>query len=72
MSVSVPSLRTFAAAEQTRVIWRRRVAKYARWLHIYVSMTAFAVVFFFALTGITLNHPDWASGAERTTQLQGC
>ncbi len=37
---------------------KRRLAKYSRWLHIYVSMTSFVIVFFFAVTGWTLNHPD--------------
>ncbi|MCA9054706.1 MAG: PepSY-associated TM helix domain-containing protein [Planctomycetaceae bacterium] len=31
----------------------------ARWLHIYLSMFGFATILFFAVTGITLNHPDW-------------
>ena len=35
---------------------KRRLAKYSRWLHIYVSMTSFVIVFFFAVTGWTLNH----------------
>lgn len=39
-------------------VWKRRLAKFSRWLHIYASMTSFAVVFFFAVTGWTLNHPD--------------
>lgn len=52
-------------------VWKRRLAKYSRWLHIYVSMASFAVVFFFAVTGITLNHPEWFAGAERTTQTKG-
>ena len=55
----------------TRHAWKRRIAKYSRWLHIYVSMVSFAIVFFFAITGITLNHPDWMNGAERTTELRG-
>jgi hypothetical protein len=60
-----------AVSAPTRVVWRRQVAKYARSVHIYVSMAAFALVFFFALTGITLNHPDWGAGAERTTERHG-
>jgi hypothetical protein len=54
-----------------RHIWKRRTAKYSRWLHIYVSMASFAIVFFFAITGITLNHPNWMNGAERLTPLRG-
>lgn len=33
-----------------------------RWLHTYTSMISLLVVLFFALTGMTLNHPDWAFG----------
>ena len=35
-----------------------------RWLHTYTSMISLLVVLFFALTGITLNHPDWAFGSS--------
>jgi len=31
----------------------------ARWLHIYLSMVSFAILLFFAVTGLTLNHADW-------------
>ena len=37
--------------------FKRRLAKYSRWLHIYVSMTSFVIVFFFAVTGWTLEPP---------------
>ena len=43
-------------------VWKRRLAKYSRWLHIYASMTSFVIVFFFAVTGWTLNHADRFSG----------
>jgi hypothetical protein len=45
------------AAERTR-----RTAALVRWLHLYVSVASFAIVLFFALTGLTLNHADWFSG----------
>jgi uncharacterized protein len=51
--------------------FKRRLAKYARWLHIYVSMTSFAIVFFFAVTGWTLNHADRFSGRERLRKETG-
>ncbi len=35
-----------------------------RWLHIYVSLLGLASVLFFAITGVTLNHPDWFFGEE--------
>jgi hypothetical protein len=44
--------------------WRRKTAKLARWLHIYLSMVCFAIVFFFSVTGLTLNHPTWLGGAD--------
>jgi hypothetical protein len=50
---------------------KRRLAKYSRWLHIYVSMTSFLIVLFFAVTGWTLNHPLAFAGHERKTQARG-
>ena len=50
---------------------KRRLAKYSRWLHIYVSMTSFVIVFFFAITGWTLNHPDAFSAGGRRSQATG-
>jgi hypothetical protein len=50
---------------------KRRLAKYSRWLHIYGSMTSFAVVLFFSLTGWTLNHPAAFASHERRTQVKG-
>jgi hypothetical protein len=38
--------------------WRRKWASIARWLHIYVSMVSFGILFFFAVTGLTLNHAE--------------
>jgi uncharacterized protein len=49
-----------------------KFAKLMRWLHIYLSMFSLAVVLFFSVTGITLNHPDWFfSGAERNREAEG-
>ena len=49
-----------------------RFAKLMRWLHIYLSMFGLAAVLFFSLTGITLNHPDWAFGqVERRREAEG-
>lgn len=51
---------------------RWRWAVILRWLHVYVSMFAFAILFFFAVTGLTLNHPDWfSSGPPRRVQIEG-
>lgn len=43
----------------------------ARWLHIYLSMFGFAALFFFAFTGITLNHPEWISGRQKVKRVSG-
>lgn len=51
--------------------WKRQLARWARWLHIYLSMASFAILFFFAVTGLTLNHQQWFAGREKTTQYQG-
>lgn len=50
---------------------KRQTAILSRWLHIYLSMVSFAILLFFAVTGITLNHQDWFSDGVRTTQHQG-
>ena len=54
-----------------RAAWKRRLAAWSRWLHIYLSMASFAVLFFFAATGITLNHPDWFGNWQKTAQARG-
>lgn len=41
---------------------KKDVAKLSRWLHIYLSMVSFAIVLFFSVTGLTLNHPNWLGG----------
>jgi hypothetical protein len=49
-----------------------KFAKLMRWLHIYLSMFSLAVVLFFSVTGITLNHPSWFyNGAESTRESEG-
>ncbi|HEV2481325.1 MAG TPA: PepSY-associated TM helix domain-containing protein [Puia sp.] len=49
----------------------RKAAMLVRWLHIYLSMISFAIVFFFAVTGLTLNHADRFAGQVHTTQEKG-
>ena len=51
--------------------WKRQLAALSRWLHIYLSMVSFGVLFFFAVTGLTLNHTEWFSQAQRTLQVKG-
>ena len=50
--------------------WKRRCASFFRWLHIYVSMVSFGSLFFFAVTGLTLNHADWFFGDQPTASRQ--
>jgi uncharacterized protein len=50
---------------------RKGTATVTRWLHIYLSMVSFAVVFFFAATGITLNHAEWFSHQVQTKHYRG-
>ena len=54
-----------------RAILRQKVAKTARWLHIYLSMVSFGIVLFFAITGLTVNHPDWFAKSVKTRQSHG-
>ncbi len=51
--------------------FKQRFAVVSRWLHIYLSMLSFAIVFFFAVTGLTLNHTDWFANQQRTSQQKG-
>jgi hypothetical protein len=51
--------------------WKRKIAQWARWLHIYLSMVSFAILFFIAFTGLTLNHQQWFAGQQRTAQYKG-
>ena len=47
------------------------MSRLLRWLHIYISMAVLVVFVFFALTGITLNHPDWQlSAGKRSDDVQ--
>ena len=50
---------------------RRVVASSARFLHLYLSMISFAVVLFFAATGLTLNHADWFASQQKTILHHG-
>ncbi len=52
-------------------VWKRRIAMLARWLHIYLSMISFAIVFFFAVTGLTLNHADKFGDLVHSVQEKG-
>ena len=56
---------------KSRIALERKIAMLSRWLHIYGSMISFAIVFFFSITGITLNHPDYFAGELKATQEKG-
>jgi hypothetical protein len=58
-------------ANNREFAWKRRTAMLVRWLHIYLSMLSFAIVFFFAVTGLTLNHADKFGDQLTTTREQG-
>jgi uncharacterized protein len=47
------------------------MARWVRWLHIYLSMVSFAILFFFAVTGLTLNHQQWFAKQQKTMQYKG-
>ena len=51
--------------------WKRQLMILSRWLHIYISMASFAILFFFAITGLTLNHADWFANQQHTVQTRG-
>src|SRR5580700_5213321 len=51
--------------------WKRKTAMLVRWLHIYLSMLSFAIVFFFAVTGLTLNHADKFGDQLTSTREKG-
>ena len=42
-----------------------------RWLHIYLSMAGFALLLFFSVTGIALNHTEWFDDMQTTVNLKG-
>ena len=50
---------------------RRKAATLSRWLHLYLSMASFGILFFFAVTGLTLNHEDWFNKQQHTVQFRG-
>lgn len=51
--------------------WKRQLASAARWLHIYLSMISFAILLFFAVTGLTLNHTEWFGEHVTTVEHKG-
>ncbi|HWC96923.1 MAG TPA: PepSY-associated TM helix domain-containing protein [Candidatus Sulfopaludibacter sp.] len=60
-----------AAHTHSNFWWKRQTMILSRWLHIYLSMASFGILFFFAVTGLTLNHAEWFASQVRTVQLRG-
>lgn len=50
---------------------RKNLSSWTRWVHIYLSMFSFAILLFFAVTGITLNHPEWTEGKQQFERFSG-
>ena len=48
-----------------------KVVAFSRTVHIYLTMFAFLLMMFFAVTGVLLDHEDWLSGATRSTETKG-
>ena len=46
-------------AEPTMATQRVQLKKWVRVLHVYLSLYAFLIILFFAVTGFIMNHPDW-------------
>ncbi len=59
------------ASAPRMLLWKRQLMIVSRWLHIYLSMASFGTVFFFAVTGLTLNHTEWAASQQKTVQVKG-
>jgi len=51
--------------------WKKRGVIWARWSHIYLSMVSFAILLFFAATGLMLNHQDWFEKQQHTMMYKG-
>ncbi len=71
MDANIPADTIATAAAHRRQVLRRRLASLSRWLHIYLSMASFAILLFFAVTGLTLNHAERFSAAPRIAQHKG-
>src|SRR5215470_12862874 len=71
MNANFPTDNVSVTAAQRRLHLKRRMAALSRWLHIYLSMASFAILLFFAVTGLTLNHAERFSAQPRITQIKG-
>lgn len=48
-----------------KTLWR-----WSRLLHVYAAVALLLLLSFFAVTGITLNHPDWFSGQTEEHDIE--
>jgi len=48
-----------------------KVVAFSRTVHIYLTMFAFLLMMFFAVTGVLLDHEDWLSSATHETESKG-
>ena len=71
MPTMIASAKTSSRSLGHKLLWKRRVMIVSRWLHIYLSMACFGIVFFFAVTGLTLNHAEWFAGQQKILQVRG-
>lgn len=61
------SISTASPPRRKRSLYATSAALF-RWLHIYISMLGFTMLIFFAVTGITLNHPTWFGASEQSVR----
>ena len=71
MTITKLPVETTVQSQKHKPAWKRQLAVWSRWLHIYLSMASFAILLFFAATGLTLNHTEWFEGHQRTVQVRG-
>ena len=60
-----------ARAPHHNPFWKRQLMILSRWLHIYLSMASFGILFFFAVTGLTLNHAEWFTKQQHVVTIRG-
>lgn len=60
--MATPTASSDGAQTRRPVKQRNQTQRWARRLHTWTSMISLLIVLFFAITGITLNHPNWTFG----------
>ncbi len=63
---ATPPLPSPSPQANSYAYWRRVVVAWFRGMHIYLSMISFAILLFFGVTGLTLNHADWFTAGHST------